>query len=627
MFMKRFFSFKNWWRKFSLQTRLMLTATLIVSIVMSGITLWTVDSIQKDTKLNDTRFARDLGLLFAANVNPLVFEKQRSELAHLTERFYNSTASIRYIILLDDEGEIYYGIPFSAQEVQNSLQLKEYIQFKNLSHSFPLIKNSSNLDSTEIIDIFVPLKYLDKHLGFVIIGINPNPTLINFSNLTKEITIAVFVSIWLMLILGAAFNALTITQPIKELLVGVKNITAGNFGQRIDLPFGGELGELITSFNQMAERLEKYEKQNIEELTSEKVKLDTLVTTIADGAILLNPSLEIILANPIAQEIFRWNKNSIIGKNIEELLPLSMKTSLSPVFTFLLDIRENKEMRSFQQEFIFFSNQKEQKSIRIFLTRVFDQSQTKIQGIAVTIQDVTKEAELNQAKSQFISNVSHELRTPLFNIKSFIETLEDYEESLSKEQRREFLQTANKETNRLTRLVNDVLDLSRLESGNQYNDDYIEITQIISEILRSYQISAQYKNIRLSTEVENNLPLLKINYDLIMQILANLISNAIKFTYLNGSIVIRVFTINRALLNNKKSKLRIEISDNGVGIDKKDYLIIFDRFSRIENQVHILEGTGLGLSIVQNILERYKSKMFLNSELGIGSTFWFDLLL
>lgn len=617
--------FIHLWKNFTLQTRLMLIATLIVSIVMSGITFWTVDNIQTDTKLNDTRFARDLGLLFAANVTPLVFEKQHSELAHLTERFYNSTASIRYIILLDEEGEIYFGIPFKAQKVQNSLKLKEYVEFKNLSNSFPLIKNSNKLDQTEIIDIFVPLKYLDKHLGFVIIGVNPNPTLVNFSRLTKEITIAVFVSIWIMLILGAAFNALTITQPIKELLVGVKNIIAGNFAQRIDLPFGGELGELIASFNKMAERLERYEKQNIEELTSEKAKLDTLVSTIADGAILLNPSLEIILVNPIAKKIFNWKRKSVIGRNIEELLPGNMNTSLTRVFNSLLEIKQGEEIVSFQQEFTLLSEQKEQKTIRIFFTRVFDQYKINIKGIAVTIQDVTKEAELNQAKSQFISNVSHELRTPLFNIKSFIETLEDYEDSLSKEQKKEFLQTVNKETNRLTRLVNDVLDLSRLESSNQYNLETLDINDIINEILRSYRITAQYKNIKLSSEMEHNLPFIKANHDLIMQVLANLLSNAIKFTYVNGEIVIRSFKIKLSLFNNEKSKVRVEISDNGLGISQKDYSIIFDRFARVENQAHIFEGTGLGLPIVRNILEKYKSNILLESKLGLGSTFWFDL--
>nr|WDB00664.1 hypothetical protein CVCH_150 [Cavernulicola chilensis] len=625
--MGRFYFFTNWWKKFTLQTRLMVIATLIVSIIMGGITFWTVNNIQTDTELSDTRFARDLGLLFAANVAPLVFEKQRGELAKLIERFYNSTASIRYIILLDEKGKIYYAIPFSAYEVQNSLHLKEYVQFKNLSNSFPLIKNPYRHSRKETTDIFVPLNYLDQQSGFVVIGINPNPTLVNFSRLTKEITIAVFVSIWIMLILGAAFNALTITQPIKELLIGVRNITAGNFGQRIELPFGGELGELIISFNKMAERLERYERQNIEELTSEKAKLDTLVSTIADGAILLNPNLEIILANPVAKQILNWKEDNFIGQYIQELLPSNIKLSLTSVLMTMLDFRGNNKIISFRQEFNIINKQKEQKTIRIFLTRVFDKQKAHIRGVAVTIQDVTKEVELDQAKSQFISNVSHELRTPLFNIKSFIETLEDYDEQLSKQEKREFLQIVSKETNRLTRLVNDVLDLSRLESGNTNNLETIDIEMIIQEVLRSYNISAQYKNINLSSEVEKNLPLIEANYDLIIQVLANLVSNAIKFTYQNGNIVIRSFIINIFPIYTKQSKIRIEISDSGLGINRKNYFIIFDRFSRIENQTHMLEGTGLGLSIVQNILKKYRSYLLVESQTGLGSTFWFDLSL
>nr|WDA99152.1 hypothetical protein GRSY_147 [Gronococcus sybilensis] len=613
----------NWWKNITLQSRLLLIATLIVSMIMSSITFWTVNSIQAETSRNDTRFARDLGLLFAANITPLVFERQNSQTAQLTERFYNSTTSLRYIILLDKEGEIYYCIPFFAHEVQSSMLLKEYNIFTNLNHNFALADNSYSTEYTEILDILIPLKYLDKHLGFVILGINPNPTLISFSKLAKEVTIAVFLSIWVILMLGAAFNALTITQPIKELLVGVKNITAGNFGQRIDLPFGGELGELINSFNKMAKCLENYEEQNIVELTSEKAKLDTLVSTIADGAILLDPNLDIILMNPVAKNIFNWEGQKAIGENIERLLPLNIKASLKVILTNMLILKNGNENILYQKEFSIFD---EQRTVRILLTRVFDQSRIMVKGIVLTIRDITKEVELDHAKSQFISNVSHELRTPLFNIKSFIETLEDYDKNLTDEQKQEFLHIINRETNRLTRLVNDVLDLSKLESTNNYKSSKVSIKAIINEIFSSYQISAQYKHIYLTSEVEPHLPTVKIDHDLIIQVIGNLVNNAIKFTYSGGHIVVRSFMI-RSTLHSKNLKVRIEISDDGIGIEHKHHLAIFDRFSRIENFSYTFQGTGLGLSIVENILWKYNTRMSLESQIGVGSTFWFDLQL
>ena len=161
------------------------------------------------------------------------------------------------------------------------------------------------------------------------IGINPNAIVVASSNLTRDVTIAVFVSIWAMVILGAVFNALTITKPIKELLVGVKNIAAGNFKQRVDLPLGGELGELILSFNEMAEKLERYEEQNIEEMTAEKAKLDTLMSTIADGAILLDTNFQLLLINPAAREIFGWEDREIIGQNVLHLFPSELTVRLT----------------------------------------------------------------------------------------------------------------------------------------------------------------------------------------------------------------------------------------------------------------------------------------------------------
>jgi two-component system sensor histidine kinase NblS len=139
------------------------------------------------------------------------------------------------------------------------------------------------------------------------------------------------------------------------------------------------------------------------------------------------------------------------------------------------------------------------RTVRILLTQVFDQYRESVKGIAMTVQDITREVELNEAKSQFISNVSHELRTPLFNIKSFIETLHEYGEDLTETERREFLETANRETDRLTRLVNDVLDLSRLESCRIYHFEPVDIAQPVEQTLRTYQLNAKDKGIELSS--------------------------------------------------------------------------------------------------------------------------------
>ncbi|MBP5974330.1 HAMP domain-containing protein [Brasilonema sp. CT11] len=612
----------NWWLEFTLQTKLLAAATLVVSLVMSGLTFWAVNTIQVDARLNDTRFGRDLGLLLAANVAPLIANDNLTEVAEFSQRFYSSTSSVRYMLYADDTGNIYFGIPFWQPEVGTSLAIERRIELPDdyaADAEKPMVRQHRSPDG-EVTDVFVPLTADGKYLGVLAVGINPNSAAVISSNFTRDVTIAVFISIWVMVILGGVINALTITKPIKELLVGVKQITAGNFKQQIDLPLGGELGELILNFNEMAERLERYEEQNIEELTAEKAKLETLVSTIADGAVLIDNSMQVILANPTAQRIFGWEEAKLVGENVLHHLPAAVGMQITrPLYEIATGECESAEFRIPLIEPI-------KRTVRILMTTVLNQQRESVKGIAITVQDITREVELNEAKSQFISNISHELRTPLFNIKSFIETLHDYGEDLSTEQKKEFLVTVNHETDRLTRLVNDVLDLSKLESGRNYHLKGVDLAQAIEQTLRTYQLNARDKGIELIQEVEPQLPLVVGHYDLLLQVLANLIGNALKFTKAGGKVALRAYQLQpKSSSHHQVPKVRVEISDTGIGIGSEDQEAIFDRFVRVENRVHTLEGTGLGLSIVRNIIEKHHTKVHLVSEIGVGTTFWFDL--
>ncbi len=642
----------NWWSEFTLQTKLLAVATLVVSLVMSGLTFWAINTIQQDARLNDTRFGRDLGLLLAANVAPLIADQNLSEVAQFSERFYSSTSSVRYMLYADENGKIFFGIPFWEPEVENSLTIERRIQLPEDypgDDDKPMVRQHLTPDGS-VTDVFIPLIVDKKYLGVLAIGINPNQAAVISTNFTRDVTIAVFITIWVMVILAGVINALTITKPIKELLVGVKQIAAGNFQQRIDLPLGGELGELIFSFNDMAQRLENYDEQNIEEITAEKAKLETLVSTIADGAVLIDNNMQVILVNPTARRIFGWEGVEVVGSNVLHHLPSTVQMEISrTLYEMAAGECESAEFRIHLQH-------PAKRTVRILLTTVLNLQRESIKGIAITVQDITREVELNEAKSQFISNVSHELRTPLFNIKTYIETLHDYGEELGLEERQDFLQTVNHETDRLTRLVNDVLDLSKLESGRSYNFDGVDLSQGIEQTIRTYQLNAKDKGIELIPEIAPNLPFVVGNYDLLLQVFGNLIGNALKFTPSGGKVAIRAYTIDcqsnsssgeenlthgmsipetsgdqtHTTVNNRENhhipKVRIEISDTGIGIALEDQQSIFDRFFRVENRVHTLEGTGLGLSIVRNIIDRHHSKVHLVSEVGVGTTFWFDLI-
>jgi two-component system sensor histidine kinase NblS len=627
----------RWWAEFSLQTKLLAVATLVVSLLMTGITFVALNGIQRDVQLSDSRYARDLGLLLSANVVPLVAQGDDRELVAVAERFWRSSRSLRYIVFADAEGVIYLGIPMGGSRggsggdelLSRRLELPADLQRRPDN---PLIRRHLTPDGL-VTDVFVPMVSGDRYLGVVALGINPNETVLASAALSREVTVAVFISIWVLVILGSVFNALTITRPLKELLRGVRRIAGGDFQARIALPVGGELGELLEGFNTMADRLEAYDEANIEEIQAAQVKQQSLIATMADGAVLLDAEGRIVLANPTARRLFRWEGRNLEGNDLERQLPERLAMELQePLATLMNGEGDTSDVRcSFGEP---------PRTLRIVLQSVRDASGETLKGIAMTIQDLTREVELNAAKSRFISNVSHELRTPLFNIKSYVETLHDLGDQLSEEEKQEFLAIANAETDRLTRLVSDVLDLSRLESDRVWELEPLEIDAAIEQTLRTYRLNAEDKGVRLDFHPGSDLPRVLGNGDLLLQVFDNLVGNALKFTPAGGGVILRAYPwpdhcpVDPAgipaenptcMLSSPLPRLRVEIGDSGYGISEANQERIFERFYRVENAVHTETGTGLGLSIVRGILEKHGTRIQMVSEPGFGTTFWFDL--
>ena len=631
----------RWWAEFSLQTKLLAIATLVVSLMMTGITFFALNGIQRDAAMNDTRYARDLGLLLAGNVTELVDQGQDRELANVAEKFWRSSTSLRYIFFADPEGVVYLGIPISGAATGGSedLRLSRRLELPDELRTRPqnpLVRQHLTPQG-KVTDVFVPLVRNGRYLGVLALGVNPSETGLASAALTREVTVAVFISIWVLVILGAVFNALTITRPVKELLRGVRRIATGDFQTRIGLPVGGELGELLDGFNAMASQLQAYDAANIEELTAAQVKQASLIATMADGAVLLDEQGQIVLANPTARRLFRWEGRRLEGQDFLGELPELLAVELhNPLDAVLNNLSDSNELRR--------SIGEPPRTLRVVFQAVRDASGESLKGIAVTIQDLTREVELNAAQSRFISNVSHELRTPLFNIKSYVETLYDMGDQLTDAEKHEFLGVANAETDRLTRLVNDVLDLSRLESERKVQFSAIELRPAMEQTLRSYQLNASDKNVNLLLDAASELPDVLGNWDLLLQVLDNLVGNALKFSRPGGTLRLTAYTwpdvCSMEITAETKAgatdapscelvsplpRLRVEVADTGCGISDADQQRIFERFYRVENTVHTEVGTGLGLSIVRGIVEKHGSSIRMVSEPDVGTTFWFDL--
>tara|TARA_Y100001970_G_scaffold293884_1_gene444288 strand:+ start:16672 stop:18741 length:2070 start_codon:yes stop_codon:yes gene_type:complete len=626
-----------WWSGFSLRTKLLAIATLAVSLIMTGITFFALSSIEHNAGMNDTRYARDLGLLLSGNVTELVANNQKKEISNVAEKFWRSSRNLRYIFFTNSEDIVQLGIPISVPPTSNNkdFQLTRKLKLPpelKKRPQFPLVRQHSTPQG-QVTDVYVPMMWKGEYLGTLALGVTPNKKALASAALTREVSVAVFISIWVLLLLGAVFNALTITRPVKELLRGVKEIAKGNFKSRISIPMNGEMGELLSGFNGMASQLENYDAANIEELKAEQVKQESLIATMADGAILLNSEGNIVLVNPTARRLFRWEGRNLEGKDLLNEIPEVLANDLHTTITSIL----NKELES---DDIRCSIGEPPRILRIVLQSVLDSSKITLKGIAVTIQDLTREVELNAAQNRFISNVSHELRTPLSNIKSYIETLHDLKNELTDEEQIDFLSVANSETDRLTRLVNDVLDLSRLEAGKIIQLESIDIKPALEQCLRNYKLNAIEKKVNLGSKIEENIPSILGNWDLLLQVFDNLIGNALKFNKPHGNLIIKAYTwpdicVARppeksddapfCELVSPLPKVRIEIADTGFGISEQDQEKIFERFFRVENSVHTERGTGLGLSIVRGIIEKHGGEIRMASEPEIGTTFWFDL--
>ncbi len=265
----------------------------------------------------------------------------------------------------------------------------------------------------------------------------------------------------------------------------------------------------------------------------------------------------------------------------------------------------------------------------------------EILGIQVVGRDITDrkrtETELRQAyeelkrldgmKDDFLSTISHELRTPLTSIRSFSEILLQYDDE-PLETRREFLEIIRTESERLTRLINDFLDLSKIEAGRMaYNDDLLSVREVIEEAVRSQRELLRRKSIVLETEIAPSLPFVFADRDRIQQVVTNLLSNAVKFSHKGGRIVISAGRFAGKRSGDVSEWVKVSVSDEGIGIDEKDFEVIFDKFHQIQSDTleEKPKGTGLGLPICKEIIAHYGGNIWVEGRLGEGSTFSFTL--
>lgn len=436
-----------------------------------------------------------------------------------------------------------------------------------------------------------PVKDGDSVIGIIYL-ISSMKSIYDTISSTKRILLtATLIS---LLVTGVLVFALskTITGPIQEVTKKAASLARGDFDQKIEVKSDDEIGKLTNMFNFLTTRL----KETMEEISDEKEKLEAILINMADGVIALNEEGVVIHINLAARQMLALEED-YTGKGfspkLERLLKIDMKQLSASDF-------DSSETLVHVKDAIL-------KCIYAPLKR-----KNRIVGHILVLQDITKQHRLEAMRKEFVANVSHELRTPLTTIKSYAETLLDgaMEE---KELSYQFMNVINNEADRMTRLVNNLLELSRLDNREtKWDLKAMDSVAILNEVITKMRVNIQRKGQVLEVNLPEKSPEVFVDKDKIEQVFQNILSNANKYTPEGGKIIIG--------LDYTDSMVSISFKDTGIGIPNEDLPRIFERFYRVDKtRSREMGGTGLGLSIAQEIIRAHDGDIQIDSEPGKGT--------
>jgi two-component system sensor histidine kinase ResE len=396
----------------------------------------------------------------------------------------------------------------------------------------------------------------------------------------------------------AFFLSTRVTAPLRKMREAATELAQGNFDTKVPILTNDEIGALATSFNKMAYQL----KGNIHALNQEKEQLSSILSSMADGVITLDQDAHILITNPPAQQFLHdWQFENKASGNKSEV-----PTLLTDLFEAAVKTETEQEGELMMQG----------RSYVIIVSPLYNDE--SVRGAVTVVRDMTEERRLDKLREDFIANVSHELRTPISMMQGYSEAIVD-DIAATEEEKREIAQIIHEESLRMGRLVNELLDLARMQAGHiTLNKEETDIEPFLIRVTNKFQGIAKEKNIHLSSETSYSHMPVSIDEDRIEQVLTNLIDNALRHTPENGSV-----TVVHEL---KGSFHFIRVEDSGAGIPEEDLPFVFERFYKADKaRTRGRSGTGLGLSIAKNIVHAHGGTIKVQSHLGHGTVFFFTI--
>lgn len=611
------------WVRVSTQKRLLLLGLVSISSLVT-FTAWILVSHTQAVK---TQAVNQFGMALAqalarGGAEALSNDNNLEGMKYYVLTEMQQTPAIEYIAYCDPQGKV-------LLDSQNFIRLNEANKAPIYRmYAQPAAKNqapgvfNSPTGYREIVNIAVPMLRNNENFGMCWVGLDSYAfTIFGTPQETKMFLLSIFGLVWFLGALCLAVNYSLINRPLKALSGGASEIAAGRFGHQIGHQGAGrEIDQVVSAFNYMSKRLQQYDKQNVDSLMSERNKyisernkLEMILMSIADGVVVCDRDNKVQIVNAAATQLYEKEEKDLLGKPLVFCTDGPDSPQICQVIQAFTDTVSPGTLGPVMQQLTVGD-----RVIRLHIAPI--QLNKEFLGSVMIMHDITRQAELEKLKGEFISNVSHELRTPITSIKSYVDTLCKHGEKLEPDIYREFLEIIDSEADRLMSLVNEVLELSKLEESERDMEMVPQdISGAVEYTMRAVQMMAKERGISLDLSVDDHLPQVQMNRESIERAVINLVTNAIKYTPNGGKIDVSVEYLTES------HEVRVAVKDNGIGIPEDDIPFIFDRFYRVEKKVHTIKGTGLGLTIVKRIIEKHFGHIACESELGHGTTFTFTL--
>ncbi|SFC48840.1 PAS/PAC sensor signal transduction histidine kinase [Alkalibacterium subtropicum] len=444
-----------------------------------------------------------------------------------------------------------------------------------------------------------------QFLGAILMESNIESVYEQISQITEIFLQSSAVAIILSLVLANMVSR-ALTKPIKEMQIQTRQIAEGDYSGTLKVYGEDELGQLAALINDLSDDVADAQ----ESIDAERRRLDSVLTHMTDGVVATDRRGKIMIINEMAQSMLDKDQEGALGKN---LLPI-------------LDVEEDITLRRIleKQDDILVNSR--QNGIPIILRASFSLIQREsgfISGIVCVLHDVTEQERIEEERKQFVSNVSHELRTPLTSMRSYIEALADgawQDPDLAPR----FLEVTQNETDRMIRMIQDLLHLSRIDSGKSVlNLEIVDLTEMLEHVLNRFDMvihSAEYesKNYQIRKDILQESVFVEVDPDRMIQVLDNIMNNAIKYSPDGGTIT--------GKMEKRQDTVLISIRDEGMGIPKADLTKIFSRFYRVDRaRSRAMGGSGLGLAISKEVVEQHGGRIWAESTEGRGTTFYLSL--